>query len=190
MPSEIEAKMKVDEFDTVRNRLSESGARRVKEVLETNTFFDTPERSLLSQDKGLRLRRARDAADGKQSFVVTVKGPQQKGELKNREESEVGVDDGDDAIRLLAALGFSPTLSFEKKRESWKLADCKIELDELPLLGRFVEIEGPDEATVMQVRQQLGLSDSPLIQTGYITMLSRLLHDRQDDRKSITFQDA
>ena len=190
MPSEIEAKMKVDEFDSVRKRLSEMGARRVKAVLETNTFFDTPDRSLLSEDKGLRLRRARDLADGTQTFVLTVKGPQQNGELKNREESEVGVQDGDDAIRLLAALGFNSTLSFEKRRESWTLGDCKIELDELPLLGRFVEIEGPDEPTIMRVRQQLGLSDRPLIQTGYISMLSRLLHDRGDARQSITFDNT
>lgn len=188
MATEIEAKMKVEEFDTVRQRLVERGAERIGAVIETNTFFDTPDRLLLSADKGLRLRRAHDLASGREHFVLTVKGPQQQSQLKNREEAEVGVESGDDATRFLAALGFTPTLSFEKKRESWKLGGCKVELDEVPLLGRFIEIEGPDEGIVMRVREQLGLSDRPPIKTGYIAMLSRLLHDHGNNRRSITFE--
>jgi adenylate cyclase class 2 len=187
MPTELEAKMKVDDLDGVRTRLKESGAKRTGSAFEVNAFFDTPDRSLLSADKGLRLRRTRDDQTGKEKFVITVKGPQQKGDLKSREEDEVRVEDGEDANAVLGALGFQPTLSFEKKRESWELDGCKIELDELPILGRFVEIEGPDERTVMRVREKLGLTQSPLIKTGYITMLARHLKETSDPRKAVRF---
>ena len=116
-----------------------------------------------------------------------VKGPQQQGDLKSREEAEVRVEAGDDAVAVLAALGYQPTLSFEKKRQSWELDGCKIELDEIPILGRFVEIEGPDPQTVMRVRQKLGLADRPLIKTGYITMLARHLKEIHDNRKAVKF---
>jgi adenylate cyclase class 2 len=187
MPLEIEAKMKVPDFDAVRQALSASGAKHIGAVLEINTFFDTADRILLSQDKGLRLRRTRDQRTSQERFVITVKGPAQPGELKSRDEAETDVNDGDSASAVLMALGYAPELSFEKRRESWTLGGCKIELDELPLLGRFVEIEGPDEPTVMRVRQRLGLSNLPPIKTGYISMLARHLQETGDPRKSITF---
>lgn len=187
MATEIEAKMKFDDFDALRERLSAAGAKRTGSALETNTFFDSPDRALVANDKGLRLRRSHDVQSGKEKFVITVKGPQQKSELKSREEAEMRVEDGEDAKAVLAALGFSPTLSFEKNRESWELDGCKIELDELPILGRFVEIEGPNQETVMRIREKLGLSHSALIRTGYITMLWRHLEETNDGRKSVTF---
>ena len=187
MTLEIEAKMKVADFDAVRARLVACGARRVGAVLETNTFFDTPERSLVAGDRGLRLRCNRDAASGEERFVITVKGPVQRGPLKTREEAEVNVDDGDRAMAVLRALGFEPELSFEKRRETWETGGCTVELDELPILGRFVEIEGPDEQSVMRVREALGLSALPLIKTGYIAMLTRHLKETGDARRSITF---
>lgn len=187
MPTEIEAKMRVESFDAIRSRLAEVGATRLGSVLEINTFFDSSDRSLVSADKGLRLRRNRDDRTGNDTFVITVKGPQQKGELKSREETEVGVDSGEGATAVLAALGFQPTLSFEKRRESWELDGTKIELDELPILGSFLEIEGPDEPTVMAVRAKLDMADAPLIKTGYITMLARHLKETGDHRREITF---
>ena len=187
MPSEIEAKMKIDAFEELRARLIERGAYRLGMVLETNTFFDTPERSLIASDKGLRLRRNHHLETGRDQFVITVKGPQQAGAFKNRQEAEAEVGDGQGASAVLAALGFEPTLSFEKRRESWRLGDCKVELDELPILGRFVEIEGPDENAVASAREKLGLSNLPPIKTGYVTMLARHLKETNDTRRSVTF---
>ena len=187
MSLEIEAKMKVDDFDAVRAKLARCGATRVGAVLETNTFFDTPDQSLAAGDRGLRLRRAKDLSSADERFVITVKGPAQSGPLKTREEAEVNVDDGERALGVLRALGYEPELSFEKRRETWETGGCTVELDELPILGRFVEIEGPDEQSVMQVREALGLAGFPLIKTGYITMLSRHMMETGDRRRSITF---
>jgi len=56
MGMEIEAKMKVDDLEVIRLRLEAAGAVAVGQVLETNTFFDTPNCALREADKGLRLR--------------------------------------------------------------------------------------------------------------------------------------
>src|SRR5438105_14521781 len=119
MPTEIEAKMKVEDFDAVRRRLREAGATPGGKVLETNTFCDTAGGSLVAAGKGLRVRRNHDQGSGRDEYVITFKGPLQRGELKTREEIEAEVANGDEAARLLEALGFKPVLSFEKRRESW-----------------------------------------------------------------------
>ena len=188
MGAEIEAKMKVESFEDLRARLQRMGAQHVGAVVETNAFFDTPERRLLAGDQGLRLRRSLDPQSGHSVHVITFKGPQAAtGTLKNRLEIETEVADGDAARDLLQALGFQPTLSFEKRRETWKLDGCKIELDELPILGRFVEVEGPDEATVERVRAKLELNQLPPIKTGYITMLANHLRDTRSSSTHVGF---
>ena len=175
MGTELEAKMQVDDHASLRERLRAAGATRVGMVMELNTFFDTPDHTLVAQDKGLRVRHTCDFESGAERHVVTYKGPQQDGDLKNREEIEMVADDGDQASLLLARLGYTPTLSFEKRRETWRVDECLVELDELPQLGCFVEIEGPDEEAVLEVREALDLDDRPLVKQSYIAMVDELL---------------
>src|ERR1700712_1697855 len=125
MPTEIEAKMSVPNFDVVRNRLQERGAQPHGTVMETNVFLDTEDRSLLTSDEGLRIRENRNLETGKQVHILTYKGPKQMGLLKSREEVELTVDSTTSAVSLFEKLGFVPMLSFEKRRESWHLNTCK-----------------------------------------------------------------
>src|SRR4051794_33837642 len=138
MALEIEAKMRVDDFAPVRDALAKAGARRAGEVVEENIFFDTRDHALRAGGNGLRLRRNRDTSTGEDRYVITFKGPVAAGELKVREEIEVTVDDRQNAIDLLERLGYQMQLSFEKRRETWKLEGCTVELDELAQIGRFV----------------------------------------------------
>ena len=177
MPVEIEIKMKVDDLAAVRERLKRLRASHVRDVLETNIFFDTPDRALLASDCGLRLRISRDLATGKERLAITYKGPREEGEVKTREEIEVGVDSAEAVVQLLEKLGYVKTLTFEKRRETWKHDKCLIELDRLPHLGSFVEIECPTEELVLHVREKLGLSHvEPITQT-YADLVSHHLSD-------------
>lgn len=190
MAIEIEAKMAVPDLDVIRARLRQLGAQPAGRVFETNTFFDTEDRSLLASDQGLRLRRNVDRDTNAQEHVITYKGPRQHGQLKNREEVELTVAGYDSAVLLLERLGFARMLSFEKRRESWLLGGCKVELDELPHLGSFVEVEGPAEQPVMAVREQLGLGDRPIIRSSYIALLMGHLQERGRATKVVTFAEA
>lgn len=190
MPVEIEAKMAIDSHDGIRARLNEVGAKRLGLFHEVNTFFDTEDRSLLAADKGLRLRLNRNSETGEEDHIMTYKGPRQLGPLKSREEVEVIVEGSSEVARMLACLGFKKTLGFEKRRESWLLDGCQVELDELPFLGKFVEIEGPDDATVMKVREKLGLASRALIKHGYIALLSGYLQEHGKTLKDVRFADT
>jgi adenylate cyclase class 2 len=175
--NEIEAKMKVDDLDVIRRRLKSARAKTAGDRLETNIFFDTPKDSLRRTDKGLRLRTHRDMKTGKTEFVVTYKGPRQKGKLKIRQEIEFKVDDPAATTAALAALGFQISISFQKRRTMFRLQKCEVALDDLPCLGTFVEIEGPTSAAVMRVRKLLQLNKEALISDSYASMMSRYLSD-------------
>jgi adenylate cyclase class 2 len=187
MPVEIEAKMKVADLSIVRDRLKAVGAKAAGSVVELNTFFDTEDRSLLAADEALRLRVKRNATDGKETYILTFKGPRQHGQLKSREEDELTVSNDRDAIALLQCLGYSRVISFEKRRESWKFEGCSIELDELPYLGSFVEIEGPREEDVLRVRETLDLGDEPVVRASYIALLTTHLQERGESQREIRF---
>jgi adenylate cyclase class 2 len=187
MPIEIEAKMAVPDVDPVRAALKRLNASGGALTLETNMFFDTPEGALLKAGSGLRLRTNRDVASGRETHVITHKGPLLPGGVKSREETELTVESAADAGILFSRLGFHKSLTFQKRRESWKLGACKVELDEVPHLGSFVEVEGPDEPTVMRVREQLGLADRPMIKTSYIGMLVNYLAQRGESTAEVNF---
>jgi adenylate cyclase class 2 len=188
MAIELEAKLSVPDLDVVRARLQELGAERVGQVLETNTFFDTDDRSLLAADKGLRLRQARDGSDAPPKFTLTYKGPRRHGQLKSREEIELGISGERQLIDLLNALGFGRVLTFEKRRESWTMGGCQVELDELPHLGSFVEIEGPDDASILKVREQLRLEQRPLVKASYVALLMTHLQERGQTTRVVMFE--
>jgi len=187
MPTEIEAKLRVEDHEPFRVRLRECGARHVRDALEVNTFFDTPDRALRSRDMGLRLRRTRDVANDREEYIVTSKGPAAPGALKHRDELEFAVSDADAATRLFDRLGYRPGISFEKRRQSWELDGCHVELDELPQLGKFVEIEGPNEGVILRVRDKLGLTQQPLEQKSYIAMVAALLEQRGSTSRALRF---
>src|SRR5215213_4537657 len=100
MGIELEAKMQVSDHAPLRERLRAQGAARLGACMELNTFFDTPDGVLVAQDKGLRVRHTCDFETGLEKYVITYKGAQQDGALKNREEIEIIADDGDQAAQL------------------------------------------------------------------------------------------
>jgi adenylate cyclase class 2 len=187
VPVEIEIKLKVEDPTPVREKLRALGAQPRGKVLETNIFFDTSDRALLAADCGLRLRRSRSLNGGGETLILTYKGPRAEGPVKQREEIEVTVDATDATKLLLERLGYTEQLCFEKRRESWKVGKCEIELDELPRLGMYVEIEGPSEEEVTDLQRRLGLSSLAAVAPTYADLVARHLNDIGEPGKRLVF---
>ncbi len=171
MGLEIEAKIKVDSHDAVRVRLKELGATHIGTARENNRIFDDRKKKLRKAGCGLRIRRI-DVLDGDpSSSSITYKGPVQPSVLKVRSEINIDIADAEDAASIFEALGFEPFITFEKIRESWQLGACRVELDELPMLDTFIEIEGPTEADVTRAKSDLGFASAETITQSYIHML-------------------
>jgi adenylate cyclase class 2 len=190
MPMEIEAKLKVESHAPVRRRLTELRGEHVGRSLEVDTFFDRPDGSLFAKDQGLRVRLSQPVEGQQTSSTMTYKGATQPGAFKARSELEMTVADAEVACRILESLGFKRVLRFEKWRERWKLAGCMVELDELPMLGCYVEIEGPSEGSVQAVREQIVLTGTDPIKTSYLGLLIDVLKEKGLKTHEVRFEEG
>jgi adenylate cyclase class 2 len=173
MHSEIEAKLKVDSLDAVERRLAECGGSFLRETIQMDRYYDTAGRELTRTDKCLRLRT--DRKDGRERLILAYKGPKEQDDYKKRVEIEVEVSDAGSTESLLEALGYAKALAFNKRRRLWQLHGCEVALDELPLLGVFVEIEGPDSETIAKVQATLQLGAVPHIMDSYACLIDERL---------------
>ena len=178
MALEVEAKFRLADPDAMRRALDAAGAEASETVLEHNTYYDRPDGSLRRADCGLRLRTA-EGPDGAMRTTMTYKGPRRPGELKVRPEAEIALDDAAPAAELLAGLGLTTTLAFQKRRCDFRLGPAVVSLDELPELGFFLEIEAPDAAAVQAARNALGLADTPTVTDTYIALVAEHLGGRR-----------
>ena len=184
-------KFRVPDLSAVRKAVEAAGGRFVGAVLQTDCYFDTPRLSLLRQDRGLRLRTqeplhgrsgilARQAGPGRGvvsgryarpteiagaaiTAMVTYKGPRRaRGRAKSRREIQTTVADPRAVGDMLEELGLTRRLVIQKRRCTWRLGRCLVELDELPILGAFVEIEGASPRAIESAARRLGLAGPPL----------------------------
>jgi len=174
--TETEAKWRAgdDGHAQLRDQLRHIGATHVSSRDETNTLLDTADESLR---RGGRVLRLRTFPGGEAR--LTFKGPATyRDGVKSRQESEVPVGDGTAMLRILAGLGYQPSLEYRKSRETWQLDDALVMLDTLDF-GRFVEIEG-DDAQVRRIAGHLGLAMEQAVEKGYPALMrAHLAESRQ-----------
>ena len=175
MAHEIEMKFRQPHLAAVARRLRVLGARRLHTVLQDDCYFDTPRRKLLRRGCGLRLRTVHllrggcGRLDGRAE--LTYKGPaRRRAQAKDRPEHQSRIDDPVGLAAVLAACGLRPMLRLQKRRAVYRLGRCTVALDELPVLGCFVEIEGPGEAAIGRVRRRLALTGRA-IRSHYVKLL-------------------
>ncbi len=166
---EVEVKFLAGDLTAVRQKLLDVGAVvKAPRVLERNAVLDTADNELYAHDKLLRLRR--DTA-----VTLTFKGQVAEdalSEAKVREELEVKVDDFDTAVLILNRLGYFPRKTYEKQRETFRLGDVEVTLDEMPY-GDFVELEGP-EAAIKAAAAALGLDWNQRLLTNYLALMDKV----------------
>jgi adenylate cyclase class 2 len=160
---EIEAKIKLKDLRKLRTHLKSAGAVFDGCSFERNWLFDHPEQTLTKQDKLLRVRQERKVS-------LTFKGPRRASDYKKRDELELEFPDASTASSLLRAVGFEEWFYYEKIREVWRLDNSEIDVDELPELGLFVEVEGPSEQDIEAVRKKLKLPRD-YINVSYVELL-------------------
>jgi len=173
--TEIEAKLKVDSLQAVEHRLVACGGSFLRETIQTDRYYDTAGRELTRTDKCLRLRS--DRKDGRERLILAYKGPKEQDDYKKRVEIEIEVSDAGATELFLEALGYVKALAFNKRRRLWRLHGCEVALDELPLLGAFVEIEGPDSRAIATVQAMLELEAVPHIMDSYACLIGRELSE-------------
>jgi adenylate cyclase class 2 len=152
MKPEIEAKFLDIDHDAVRERLTALGAvcRQPMRLMKRRTY-DFPDGRLRIERNGWA--RVRDEGD---KITMSYKQLNDRG-LDGTHEVSVVVNDFAAADDFLQQLGLEGRAYQETKRESWELPGFEIELDIWPWAKPYVEIEGPDEASLQDLAAKLGL---------------------------------
>jgi adenylate cyclase class 2 len=172
---EIEAKIRVQDFEDVTAKLKTSGAQFLRQVRESDTYLDIKGQL---ERKGCGLRIRRQQTESAQKAMVTFKGAKVKSRYKSRPEYEMEISSAETAERLFSGLGYTPRIIVEKNRAMWAVGECVVCLDEVAELGSFVEVEGPAEDSIEAVLTTLGLAEQPHIHMGYAKMLSELRNNQ------------
>jgi len=148
MKTEIEVKFLDVNFNLMREKLKQLGAICEQPMrLMRRAIIETPE--LETKDAFLRIR---DEGD---KVTLTYKQFHETS-LTGAKEIEVTVSNFEDTIALLDQAGLTHKSFQETKRETWRLDDVEVVLDEWPWLKPYVEVEGPSEVAVREVAAQLG----------------------------------
>lgn len=180
MPSstETEVKFAVAHLTPLRKKLAEFGAPdRAEVVFEQNWRFDDADRTLTGRGEVLRLRRD-------QGNHLTFK--RQTPDDLTRTEIDMQVSDLESARRLLEALGFEQMAAYEKRRETYRIGDTLVMLDELPF-GCFVEIEGERPAQLKVVAEQLDLDWNRKIPDSYLQLFEAVRQAAGLETQEATF---
>ena len=175
MKPEIEAKFLDVDHDALRVKLKEIGAECVQPMrLMRRRGYDFPDGRLREDKNGWV--RVRDEGN---KITMSYKQLNNR-QLDGTHEVQLAIDSFEAAGEFLLAIGLKPNVYQETKRESWRLADFEIELDEWPWAKPYIEMEGPDEAGLKDLAVKLGLDWNKACH-GSVEIVYRGEYDVTDD---------
>ncbi|MCG3039724.1 class IV adenylate cyclase [Streptomyces sp. S1A] len=152
MKHEYEAKFLAVDVTDLQTRLTRLGAVQVlPRTLLTRKIF---ENDALDVGAWIRLRN-----EGIRS-TLTLKQVTDATTIDGTTEVETEVADLHAMAEILRRIGLREVRYQENYREEWRLGEVVFDFDTWPDLPTFVEIEGPDEASVRQAAALLELDYS------------------------------
>jgi adenylate cyclase class 2 len=187
MPVETEIKFRLDSTDDLAalpRRLMAAGfTLETPRCFESNTLYDTPDRSMRARTEILRIRtyagrcllthkRLPDAGPGEDTH-------------KHRIETETEVSDGDSLAQVFLSIGLVPAFRYEKWRTEWSLGEGHCVIDETPI-GNFAELEGPAD-WIDCTAATLGIDPSHYITLSYGRLFDLWREQHASSAQDLTF---
>jgi adenylate cyclase class 2 len=135
--------------EEIRKKLAETKADLIrKEFLQKRVVFNLPKGNHINggwlrvRDEGNKITMSLKVVDGDK--------------IHNQKETQLTVDDFEEARKFLLGIGCDEKAYQESKRELWNLDKVDITIDEWPFLEPFVEVEGKSEDQVKAVSEKIG----------------------------------
>jgi len=149
---EIEVKILEVDKEKVIKKLKDLGALKIFDGEITTSYFDFADGRLAKEGKVLRLREKGG------TIKFTLKERFSKEQAKIMEEYEVGLDELDSMRNILNGLELKEIQKSVKNRLSYVLGDVHFEIDTIPDIPTFLEIEGPSLEKIKEFVEKLGYS--------------------------------
>jgi len=143
MEIELKIPLRADLYDmtAVESQISAKLGPQIEDVIQEDTYFQSPARDFSVSDEALRIRHIR-SVNGFNIVEMTYKGAKKGDEMKIREEITLQVSDADTTHVMLTRLGFLEVMTVKKHRTNWSSPEeMQISLDQVEGLGTFLEIE-------------------------------------------------
>ena len=173
MAIEAELKAVVRDPEAVLKQLEDRyGAGRAE--VYRDTYYDAPDGSLMGADRELRIRTIHSPDDTR--TVLTYKGARVDDASGSKPEHETKVEDAEATHEIIAGLGFTPRIQFEKRcrnyafgRDGRRLLATLVRVPELD--ATFIEVETaaateddlqPALAAVRAALADLGITEDDL----------------------------
>lgn len=159
---ELEVKFRISSTEDILTRIHALGAVCEQPTqFESNIRWDDPKGTLTENHRVLRLR------DNGGTAVLTYKAEKKNDKkLADREEIETVVSNYENTRLILERLGYEVVFIYEKYRSIYSLNDTGLFVDHTPI-GDYLEIEGPDEESIRNSAELLGLDWEARISKGY-----------------------
>jgi predicted adenylyl cyclase CyaB len=148
---EIEIKiLEINKEEIIKKILATEGTLVTPQRLLVAQKFDTPNKDIKNKNNLFRIRK-----DGEKVEVTYKINRNQDDGFRKAEEIQTTVGDFETMQNIILALGFVPTQYQEKKRTTYSLCKTLVEIDELPNIPAYIEVEG-EEKNISEVVQLLG----------------------------------
>ena len=167
MPSNIEIKARVRDFDKIRRRAEQLSDTPVEVILQEDIFFNTPQGRLklrvLSEDKG--------------QLIYYIR-PDQEG--PKRSDYHISLTSDPENLKRVLELACGIRGIVRKTRYLYLVDQTRVHLDDVEGLGQFMELEvvmreGQSDAEGQLIAEglmaALGVERSDLLEGAYIDLL-------------------
>lgn len=182
---ETEIKFRVADAAALESTLTSLGFHLdTPRSFESNTLYDTPDRTLRKKRELVRIRQY----DSR--WLLTHKRVPDSGigedAHKHRIETETVLSDGSALAEVFASIGFVPVFRYEKWRTEWSDADGHCVIDETPL-GTFAELEGSPE-WIDRVAQELNIAPEERMTLSYGRLFELWKEQTGSTANDLTFE--
>lgn len=171
---EVEYKFRVRDKEELIAVLDEKSDQKIPRQYQKNVMFDNPSKLMQVTNGRVRVRTRGDSGEKD----LTYKRPLAPRNGAKREiEYEVKFTDPSNQIeKILEAIEFMSTTSYERYQAKWKIGDIHITLDEYPCAD-FIEIEGPRKR-IESLAKELGFD----IKDGLTKPVDTLFQEWREER--------
>jgi adenylate cyclase class 2 len=182
-PQEVEIKFLVHNLRSLARKLQDLGFKNeTRSTHEVNTLYDLPGQKLRYRGELLRLRNY----GGKWKLTHKSKGT--AGRHKSRRELETSVSDGSQTDGILRALGFAPSLVYERFRAEWSDGEGHVVIDRTPI-GNIAEIEGKSR-WIDRIARELSVTPQDYITKSYAELFFDWKRNTGSRAKNMTFREV
>src|SRR3989338_1029958 len=141
MNIEVEIKVKVDNFEEIKEKVSKMG-KLVKAIKQIDDYYVPCHRDFFANKpqpiEHLRIRTNPDKVVFEYTKSVNMRAD---GDYDYAEEYETEISNAEELKKILGFLDFKKVITVEKYREYWMCGGIEVALDDVKGAGTFVEAE-------------------------------------------------